>query len=181
MTLLNRAATAMLVVVTALSLALVLVPPTLAAFGVVFPSAWAAPDGQVVVPYGDWLSASLTTLQALPIGEVVFGWLIAVLIKLGLPQQIVAMIRTMVTEQMLQKSIDYAINAVSGAAKGRKLEVRVANQVLEQAIEYVVDNAPGWLVGWLDGPDGIRRRILARLDLVPEARVAAGGEVVGTA
>lgn len=180
MKLADRAMLALMSVVTLACLVLVAVPFGAAALGVAFPAAIAA-EGQVVVPYGDWLSAGLTVLNGLPIASVVIGWFLVAIQNLGLPAQVASLLKTMITEQMLGKAIDYALNAVAGATKGRALSVSVSNDVLRQALGYVVDNAPGWLTAWLGGPDGIRTRILARLQLGPEAKIAQSGEIVPAA
>ena len=143
---------------------------------------WIAPayaaDGTVVVPWGDWISSSLTVANSIPIASLVFGWIGIVAVKLGLPTYLVNLLRTSLTEQLLQRGIDYALNTVAGAAKDKKLEVKVANPVLETAAEYAISNGMAVLVRWLGGEDGIKQKIIARLNLSPDAQVASGMQII---
>jgi len=139
--------------------------------------AWAA-ERTVIVPWGDWVSSSLTMIGSLPIAEVVFGWIVAVLVKVGLPNQMADLLKSVLTEQVLQKAISYGINAVAGAVKGRQLHVTVANDVVANAVDYVVTNAPDWVVQWLGGAEGIKARILARIEIAPGGKVDAATQVV---
>lgn len=142
----------------------------------IMPPAYAA-DGQVVVPWGDWISVILTTLQSVPIASIVAAWLVFVMVKAGLPQGIADIIKVSLTDQVLNKAIQFAINAVSGATQGKKLEIHVANQVVEEAADYVIANGPAWIVDWLGGVDAIKKRILARIELVPEAKITSDNVV----
>lgn len=49
--------------------------------------------------------------------------------------------------------------------KDKTLDVDVGNKVLAQALQYAVDNAPGWLQTWAGGPEGLAKKIWARLNL----------------
>ncbi len=68
-------------------------------------------------------------------------------------------------ELLLSNAIGYGLNAVAGAVKGKTLDVDVGNQVLAAALQYAVDNAPGWLQSWAGGPEGLAKKIWARLNL----------------
>lgn len=103
---------------------------------------------------GQWASA---------IGSLVFAGVMLALRQL--PAQIYAIIVSMRAEQLLQKAIDYGVNAVAGATKDKSLTVDVGNQVLAHAVQYVLDSAPAWLQSWLGGPDQIVKKIFARLNL----------------
>ncbi|MGY3387800.1 hypothetical protein ACVWW6_000391 [Bradyrhizobium sp. USDA 3311] len=86
-----------------------------------------------------------------------------------LPGQIYSILVAARADQIIQKGIDYAINMVVGASKDKALTVDVHNQVLAQALQYVLDHAPGWLQSWMGGPDQIAQKIVARLNLAPDA------------
>lgn len=86
-----------------------------------------------------------------------------------LPAQIYAIMVSLRADQLIQKGIDYAINMVVGASKDKSLSVDVHNQVLATALQYVIDQAPGWLQSWMGGPDQIAQKIVARLNLAPDA------------
>jgi hypothetical protein len=114
-----------------------------------------------------WAYGSVVQQWASAIGTLIFA---AVMFALRqLPAQVYAVIVSMRADQLLQKAIDYGINAVQGAIKGKTLEVNVGNKVLAEAVQYVLDNAPAWLQAWMGGPEQIVKKIFARLNLVPEA------------
>jgi len=56
-----------------------------------------------------------------------------------------------------------------GASKDKSLTVDVGNKVLAQALQYVIDHAPDWLTDWMGGPEQIAQKIVARLNLRPDA------------
>lgn len=86
-----------------------------------------------------------------------------------LPAQIYGVIVAMRADQLLAKAIDYAINMVQGASKDRVLNIDVHNEVLAKALQYVFDNAPNWLQQWMGGPVQIANKIIARLNIAPDA------------
>lgn len=126
-------------------------------------------DGQVSIPWGDWLAASASTLVTLAASALAFA-------LARLPASINAMIKTWRVEQLLERAVAYGINTVAGAAKGHTLSVPVANKVIEQALEYAVENGSDALVKWMGGADAIEKKLIARLDVEKDAalRVASG-------
>lgn len=109
------------------------------------------------------------------------AWLLAsaALVALRrLPANLVAVFGNARVELLLQNAIGYGLNAVAGAVKGKTLEVNVGNQVLAQALQYAVDHAPGWLQSWAGGPEGLAKKIWARLDLGEGASDAAIPDIV---
>lgn len=124
-----------------------------------------AGDGQVVVPWGDWLAAAAGTLVTL--AGTVLAFALA-----RLPASLLTMIKTWQVDQLLQQSISYGINMAAGAAKGQALTVPVANKVAESALEYAVTNGSAALLAWMGGKDVIAQKIVARLDLQPDAVVS---------
>jgi hypothetical protein len=147
----------------ALALALLFVS-TLSIFGaraedvVVTPGAAAmVPEGtNVVIPWGAWLSDLASTIGTLIFAIVVWG-------LRKLPQHIVAILKTVQAEQLLQKAIDYGINATADAAKDRTLSINVANSVIASAASYAVENGAPTIIRWLDGAEGISQKVIARL------------------
>lgn len=133
------------------ALALVFVNPALAA-------------DAVSIPYGDWIAALANTLIMVLTAAVAWAFR-------QLPANIVAILVTIRAEQVVSKAIEYGINAVAGAVKGKSLDVPIANQVIREALDYVVKQAPGWLVSWVGGEDGLRRMIVARLAIAEDAGV----------
>lgn len=129
----------------------------------------AAVDGAttVAVPVGAWTGEVAGFLGPLVLAFII--WLLR-----QIPGALVQRLRTQQAEQLLAMAVNYGLNAVAGAAKGKVLSVDVGNQVLAQALGYAVDNGPGKLIGWLGGEDGIRDKILARLTLPEDAAIEDG-------
>jgi len=133
------------------ALALVFVNPALAA-------------DAVSIPYGDWIVALANTLIMVLTAAVAWAFR-------QLPANVVAILVTIRAEQVVGKAIEYGINAVAGAVKGKSLDVPIANQVIREALDYVVKQAPAWLVSWVGGEEGLRRMIVARLAIAEDAGV----------
>lgn len=114
-----------------------------------------------------WAYGSVIAQWASAVGTLIFAAVMWALRQL--PAQIYGIAVSMRADQVLQKAIDYAINMVVGASKDKALTVDVHNQVLAQALQYVLDHAPGWIQSWMGGPDAIAQKIVARLNLAPDA------------
>lgn len=133
---------------------------------------WAMPafaqttDGTITIPWGAWLGDVLD--WSVTIILAVVAWALR-----QLPAGIYAIIQQLRAEQLLERAIDYGINAVKGASYDKQLDIPTTSAVIEAAAEYAVVNAP-LLVQYLD-PDTLRAKILARLAV--EDGVTA--EVVG--
>lgn len=124
-----------------------------------------ASDTLVHIPIGDWIGQGASILLTLAGAVLAFA-----LAKL--PASIVAMIKTAQVDQLLLKAIDYGINAVAGAEKGKTLDIDVGNAVLEKALQYVIDHAPAWLIQWMGGDAMVREKLVARLPLAKGAAVS---------
>jgi hypothetical protein len=126
----------------------------------------------VTIPWGDWLAAAVGSM-----GETILMIVLSVVawMSKSLPASIAAMLKTKQVEQILQRSVDYGLNAVAGAAKGKTLDVNTGNEVLNVALAYAVDRAPAQLLAWLGGPEALQHMILARLQLGEDASAAALG------
>lgn len=59
--------------------------------------------------------------------------------------------------------------AVETFQKRAGLVVDVGNAVLARALQYVLDHSPAWLQSWMGGPEQIAQKIIARLNLAPDA------------
>jgi hypothetical protein len=117
----------------------------------------AAPS-TVEIPWGDWIADSASSLAMVAIAIV--GWALR-----KLPAAWLSIIKTAQVEQLLNKAIDAGIARVAGAARGQKLTIDVANKVLAEALQYAVRNGAGALVAWAGGVDGLRDKIISRLDV----------------
>ena len=123
------------------------------------------PEGTAVrIPWGAWLSELSSTLSTVLFAAVIWGFR-------RLPSSIVALLQTMRAEQLIQKAIDYGLNATAGASKDKILSINVGNEVLAKAITYATEQGAPRIIGWLGGPEGISKKIIARLELPPEAAV----------
>jgi hypothetical protein len=146
------------VALVALACAACLAAPALA--GLVTPAfAQAAPSPTTVgIPWGDWLAAAANAINILLVG------LVGVAFR-HLPEQVVAILRTLRVDQLLEKAIDYGVNATAGAVRGRIATFDIGNAVVAEAMRVAIDNGPGWLLGWVGGEKGLREKIIARLEL----------------
>jgi hypothetical protein len=125
----------------------------------------------VSIPYGDWFSASTEFI----------GWGLALLVTFALrfvPASLAGILKTAQVEQLLAKAIDYGLNAVAGASKDKVLDADLGNAVVAQALRYVVDLGPRWVINFLGGEEGIKARIIARLDLASGVSLAAKGTLM---
>jgi len=111
----------------------------------------------VVVPWGDWLSALLASGREVVVGLALaaIAWLVR-----KLPAQVGDIITAMRLEQLLTRAVDYGIAAVDGAAKGKVLTVPITNSVIAEALNYAVKSAPALADRFADT---LRAKILARL------------------
>lgn len=126
----------------------------------------AASPTTVSIPIGDYAASAVPFINSILLALI--GWLFR-----KLPGNFVAILKTMQADQLLTKAIDYALNAVAGAAKGKVLTVDVANHVLAEALNYALSHGAGWLVTWLGGEQVIAQKIIARLNLDTDAAVVA--------
>lgn len=71
-----------------------------------------------------------------------------------------AVLRAMLTEQLLKRAVDYAVATVAGAAAGKTVTIPVANEMIRVAAQYAADNSPRLTKALADtlGP-----KIIARL------------------
>lgn len=153
----------------------ILILGTLACLLLVFfmlPNAVFAQDGGGVieVPWGEWISVILANS-----GEIILLLVGALFIRVLaiLPKPLADWLRTMQVEQLLARGVDYGLEAVAGAAKDQRLSIPVGSAVVAEATNYVIKHGPGRLVGWMGGPEMIAEKILARLNLDPDANDAA--------
>jgi len=131
---------------------------------VVTPEAVAVvPKGtEIIIPWGTYVSELASLIASFAFAAIVFG-------LRRLPGQAVAIMQTLRAEQLLQKAIDYGVNATAGAVKDKTLSVTVANEVIAKAMRYAVDNGAPKIVAWMDGADGIGQKLIARLKIEPAA------------
>lgn len=129
-------------------------------------------DTTVTLPFGAWINAIAPTV--IEIAGAVLTVILAWAARL-LPATLRSFISDAAmkqAEQLLERAVDYGINAVAGAAKDKTLTIDVGNQVIAQAANYVVTHGPAWLIDWMGGAAAIEQKIIARLPLEEAAKVA---------
>jgi hypothetical protein len=129
-------------------------------------------DGEVVVPWGDWLAELIAAAYAIILAVVL--WLVR-----KAPKSVIDMVDSISRamgqggmNELLEKAITYGINVTAGAVRGKTMTIKTGNEVLERATEYALRHAPG-LVKKYGGLETLREKIIARLDLDADAEVPA--------
>lgn len=129
-------------------------------------------DGEVQVPWGQWLSDLIGAAFAIIFAGVL--WAVR-----RMPENIVNMVDAIARamgqgsmNELLEKAVSYGINVTQGAVRDQTLSLKVGNQVLERAAEYAMRAAPE-LVAKYGGLGPLRERIIARLQLDADAGIAA--------
>lgn len=117
---------------------------------------------EVTVPWGDWV-ASLLTVGNDNLLIIVMAFLAFIVRQL--PSAVVDIINTWKVDQLLGKAIVAAVNKTAGAAQGEALKVDIANDVVAKAVQYALDNGPAWLIKWIGGVDGVKDKIIARINV----------------
>lgn len=134
-----------------------------------------AGDTTIQIPVGDWVVGIAGFLRDILV-PALMGMLVWVarIVSPALGTWMASQ-RTAAVEQLLQRAVDYGINAVAGAAKGQQLTVPVGSEVLAHALGYAIQQGPTKLVTWVGGADALRDMILARMNLETEASAKALG------
>ena len=145
------------------------------AVAVLVPSFWpiavaiaqeAAPasDTTVTINIGAILALIAPVLLALVGAAVAYGLIL-------LPPSIASALKMARVDQLMQNAVQYGINATVDATKDKPLTFDVGVKVAAQAAQYVVDNGPAWLIKWMGGIEGVKQKIVARLNVDAEAAV----------
>lgn len=123
--------------------------------------------GTVEVPIGSWVEnvASFGT-------EIIFAAVAFALRKV--PSSLTGLFQALRVDQLLERAVDYGLNAVVEATRGKTLNLETGSAVLGAAVQYAVNMAPT-LVAWAGGEDAIRAKIFARLQLAPDVSADAMG------
>lgn len=129
-------------------------------------AAVAASDTEVVFSVGDQVAWMLPTIATVGLVLAFAAWRV---VKALLPGWLGSAIDPFV-DRLLPEAIDYAANAVDGAAKGKTVTVDVGNRMLAEALRYF--EAQGDRAAKAIGRrQRIARRIISYLDLEPGAVV----------
>ena len=119
----------------------------------------------VNLPWGDTLAAVLVGLKT-TLTVALLTVLTTAVAKL--PGWIKPFIGKALTDQLLNRAIDYAINTTSGAVKGEVLQINVGSQVVARALEYAFNHGAGWLLTWMGDKDMVKEKLIARLDVAKD-------------
>ena len=132
------------------------------AFSVMPALAQAVSDTQVQIPIGDWIGHVAGFVASITAALIAWG-------LRQLPAQYVAIAKTARLDQLLERAITYACNATRDATRDKVLSVDVGNEVLKKALDFAVQHGSGSLIAWAGGEAALRAKIIARLDVAPEA------------
>lgn len=160
-------------VVAAACLALVLgvvAGPALADIATATVAQPATDTAVVTVPLGIWI-ASYTSAAVEVVTALVMG-LLTIAFR-HMPAALVAILKGLLTRELVERSLSFGFNTVADAVKGKALQVHVANQVLANALRYAVAHAPEWFIRWVGGADALRDHIIALLPVADGGTLAA--------
>lgn len=146
------------------------VPFTAAALVLTASPCAADPAGPaVLLPWGDAVVALAQAATSLLL-PVVIAALAAAAARIAGPLRV--LVTTTLVERLVRNVGDYAINAVSGAVRGRTLSVPIGSAVIARAVQRGLEQAPAWLVAAAGGPTGLAEKVFRSLPL-DEAATAA--------
>ncbi|KAB1072873.1 hypothetical protein F6X51_14650 [Methylobacterium planeticum] len=129
----------------------------------------AGDPGAVALPWGDALAALAQGLGSALV-PLAAGAAAAALARMAGPLRV--LVTTTLVERLVRNVGDYALNAVSGAVKGRTLSVPLGSAVIAAAVQRAVDQAPAWLLREAGGLEGLAEKVFRSLRL--EASADAG-------
>src|SRR6185503_14066081 len=111
----------------------------------------------VQVPVGDWFGTALGYLT-LSLGGII-AWAFR-----RLPGRISAILLTAQADQLLNRALVYAINAVVGATKDKVWTVEVRNQVLREVVTYALVHGSDAVKAFMGRPAAIAEMGFSRID-----------------
>lgn len=137
---------------------------TLSMIALVLFTTGAFAQNTVTVPWGDWLAA------AYPI----VGFVLLILLTAGLAillPRLPPWVQAAMTPQIQAMLLTYAANAlnwgiqqVAGATKGKELEIPVGNAVIAAAVQEALNTWPQKIVDKLGGVEGVKKFILQQAE-----------------
>lgn len=121
--------------------------------------AMAAVGDSVHVPYGD-LAADLA-LSMMGIASAAIAYLF---------RNAPGWLKTAKVDQALDRGVQFGLNAVANAVRGKALDLNTGNQVANMALDYVASHVPSLVKEF--GVTKLREKILARLTLDDAAELS---------
>ena len=128
--------------------------------------ALAAPASALVIPWGTWVLelAHIASAILVPLAVTYIG----VLARRASPFLSVFLTNALI-DRMVNLAVDFALQAIEGAAKGKTLSVAVAPAVVQLGAQRAIDSTLPWIVRKAGGPSGIAERVFRQLNLEPDA------------
>lgn len=126
---------------------------------------------KITIPVASWVDQIAVVVR--DVGVAVLPMIIAfVLTMLPAPIRMIAgPFLQKYSDGILNRALEYGVNAVKGATKDGELTVDVGNKVLAHTAQYALDHGPTWWAKAMGGEDGIRQKIFARLNIPVEASI----------
>lgn len=118
----------------------------------------------VSIPYGDWIVASLPVLSFIVLVLVIFG--LGYALKF-LPPWAQALITPALEKEAIvwaSRALNWGVQAIAGAAKGKELDIPVGNAVIAKAAQDFIDSAPKAVVDRLGGIEGVKKYLLKQAE-----------------
>lgn len=138
-------------------LLIVVLAPALA-----FAAEGAAPPSALAIPWGTWVLelAHIASAVLVPIAVTYAG----ILVRRYSPF-LAQFLTNALIDRMVNLAVDFALQAIEGAAKGKTVSVKVAPAVVALGAQRAVDSTLPWIVAKAGGPSGIAERVFRHLDL----------------
>lgn len=151
------------------------VPPIIAST----PEAIAAAkeDTSVTIEWGNMLNYAVKTLSAVLATALLAILTYASTFIPGFAGLAFKVFLSNYAEKLIQNLTDYAVNAVAGATKDKKLTIGVGSEVIAAAIQRALtlqneDKLLKWVISLLGGPAGIGEKVFRKIDMVEGATEA---------
>lgn len=119
----------------------------------------------VTIPYGNWIAAAAPL-----VGAILFMAsmaLLAYLIARFAPPWLQAALNKQVldvVQRYAADAIEWGVQAVQGATKGKEVSINVGSEVVAAAVQHAVDTWPKAVIDQLGGAEGIKNEIIKRLE-----------------
>lgn len=137
----------------------------------------APPSTDVAVPVGSWFADAVPLITA--VAGILLSILLGFAIKL-LPPWAQALATPAVKAEAVSlaaDAINWGVQAVAGAAKGKELDINVGNAVVAAAAQQALNTWPAAVIAKLGGADGVKQWIITQLEdhgvILPDSSTAA--------
>jgi hypothetical protein len=121
----------------------------------------AVPDTVVGIPYGNWIGDAFAIWGAAIASYIVFA-VRGMFAAFG--PRVNAILLTMQADQLLNRALVYAMNAVVGASKDKVWSVDVRNQVLKEVVTFALVHGSDAVKSFMGKPEAIAEMGFSRID-----------------